>query len=111
MCGCRVEIKIIFFDVLAVVSFTAREPKEALFENRITAIPQRQGETDELLAVTDPAQAIFVPAIGCGAGMVVRQIIPGCPVGAIVLTHRAPGTFAEIWSPALPVLLAPGIFL
>ena len=36
----RVEIKIILFNVLAVVSFVAGEAEEAFFHNRIFAVPQ-----------------------------------------------------------------------
>src|SRR5262249_61954088 len=43
--------------------------------------------------------------------MIVWQVLPGAARGAVILTHGPPGAFAEIWSPALPVLLAPGIFL
>src|SRR6202140_3828148 len=38
--------------------------------------------------------------------MVVRQVFPGIPVRAVVFTHGAPCTFAEVGPPALPVLLA-----
>lgn len=38
--------------------------------------------------------------------MVVWQVFPGVPMRAIVFTHCAPCTFAEVGPPTLPVLFA-----
>src|SRR5262249_5045295 len=43
--------------------------------------------------------------------MIVQQVIPSGAIRAVILTYRAPGTLAQIRTPALPVLRAPGIFL
>ncbi len=106
MRGSVVEVKVAFLYVLAVIALFAREAKETFFEEWITAIPQGDGEADLLVAVADSGQAVFIPAVGSGAGVVVREIIPGVAVGAVVLADRAPGAFAEVGSPAFPVLPA-----
>src|SRR5580704_16701557 len=69
-------------------------------------VPQREGKANHLPAVTDSSQAVFVPAISARTGMVVWQVFPGVPVRAIVFTHSAPCTFAEVRPPALPMLFA-----
>ena len=48
---CRVQIKIIFLHILAVIALAAGEAEEAFFEDRIAAVPEGQGETDELMLV------------------------------------------------------------
>jgi hypothetical protein len=44
-----VEVEVIFFDVLAVVSLAVRKPEKTFLQNRIFAVPQRQRETKKLL--------------------------------------------------------------
>ncbi len=89
-------------DIFPVVSFTAGEAKEAFLEDRITTIPQREREADELLPIGDAAETIFVPAIRLRASVIVREIIPGHTIGAIVLTDCAPGALAEVGPPTFP---------
>src|SRR5207248_6505289 len=72
---------------------------------------QRDGEAEELAPVADSSQAVLVPAVGARTGVVVREVVPGGSVRAVVLAHRAPGALGEIRSPALPVLLALARFL
>ena len=59
-------------------------------------------ETEQLLVVADPAQAVLVPPVGAGAGVVVGEVVPGVAVAAVVLTHRAPRPLGEIRSPSQP---------
>jgi len=48
-----------------------------------------------------PADAVFAPAIGAAACMVVREVVPGVAVGAVVLADGAPLAFAEV-GPKMP---------
>src|SRR5580704_14357084 len=89
-----------------MVAFVSSQAEDPFLENRITLIPQSDGKANHLSAIADPGQAVFVPAIGTGTGMVVWQVFPGVAERAVVLTHRAPCTFAEIGSPTLPVFFA-----
>ena len=54
MRGRGIQVKVIFLDVLAVIPFVARQAEEPFLENRIAAIPEREGEADHLMPVTDP---------------------------------------------------------
>src|SRR5215204_1997789 len=62
------------------------------------------------MPVGDACQPVFVPAVGLRAGMVVRHSFPGCAVGTVVFPYGTPCPLAYIRTPALPVLLASGIF-
>ena len=95
MRGRAVEVEVVFLDVLAVIALVAGEAEEAFFQDRIALVPQRDRETDRLVTVADAGQAVFVPAIGARAGVIVREIFPGGAVRAVVFAHRAPGAFAE----------------
>ena len=56
-----------------MVPFAPGEPEEAFFEDRSPAIPQGQRKTEPLMVITDAGQTIFAPAVGPGAGMVMRK--------------------------------------
>src|SRR5581483_7059090 len=104
MRGRAVEIEVILFYVLAMISFVAREAKEPLLQNRIALIPQRKAHS--LPAIADAGETVLIPAIRSGTGVVVRQVFPGVSISAVVFAYRSPGTLAEIRPPALPMLFA-----
>ncbi len=60
----RVEVEPVLLDVLAVVALGVRQAEGPLLEDRVLPVPEREREADELVAVGDPAEAVFVPAIG-----------------------------------------------
>ena len=91
--GRGIQIEVVFLDVLAVVALIAGQSEEPLLENRIAAIPQRDGEADVLVAVANAGDAVLAPAVRSGAGVVVREILPGGPVRAVIFAHRAPLPF------------------
>ena len=101
--GVRVEIEVVFLHVLAVIAFVAGQAEDPFFQDRIAPVPQRQGKADRLVTIADAGDAVFVPAIGARTGMIVRKVIPRRAARAVVFAHRAPGTFAQIRSPALPM--------
>src|SRR4029077_6155642 len=68
------------------------------------------GETEPLLVVANSGQAIFAPAIGPRTRLLMRQIVPGITVRAIILAHRSPLPIAEVWSPQVPALFLRIIF-
>ena len=98
-----VEVEVALLDVLAVVALGAGEAEEPLLQDRIAPVPQREREADVLVAIADAGEAVLVPAVGARAGVIVRKVVPGVAVGAVVLAHRAPGALAEVRPPALPV--------
>src|SRR5207248_11499637 len=69
-------------------------------------VPQRQRQAEALPVVADPGESVLPPAVGPAAGLVVGQVVPGVPVGAVVLAHGAPLPLAEV-RPPLPPGLAP----
>jgi hypothetical protein len=102
----RVEIEVVLLDVLAVVALVAGQAEEALLQNRVAAVPQRQRETQLLVAIADAGNAVLVPAIGARARVLVRQVFPRRAGGAVVLTDRAPRPVADVRAPSLPVHLS-----
>ncbi len=65
-------------------------------------VPKRQRKTEHLLVVADTGQTILVPTVGARAGMIVREVLPGVAIFAVVFAHRPPGALAEIRPPAIP---------
>src|SRR6266545_1215281 len=107
----RVEIEVVLFDVFTVIAFAAGQTEYALFQNRIATIPQRQRETHHLLTIADSGQTVFVPAVGARPRVIVWKIVPGSATGAVVFAHRAPGAFAHVGPPALPMRFTIARFL
>ena len=73
-------MKIVLFDVLAMVALGRGEPKEVLLQDQLTAIPERQRKAQTAFAVGDPQEAIFPPAIDTAAGVIVWEVVPARPV-------------------------------
>ena len=97
-----VEIEVVLLHVLAVIALAVGQPEEPLLENGIFRVPEGEAEAQELLVIGYAGDAILAPAIGAGAGLIVRKEVPGVAVGAVVLAHGAPLAFAEVRSPLLP---------
>ena len=72
-----VEVEVVLLHVLAVVAFAVGQPEEPLLEDRILAVPQGQREAEALLVVGDAGEAVFAPAVGARAGLVVGEVVPG----------------------------------
>src|SRR5437764_1391185 len=102
----RIEVEVVFLDILTVIALVASQSENALFQDGVASVPQRHRETDRLLAIADARETILIPAIGSGARVIMRKVLPSRAVSAIVLAHRAPRSFTEVGSPAFPVLLA-----
>ena len=86
----RVEVVVIFFDVLAVIAFARLHAEVALFEDRVAPVPERRREQQNLVAVADAADRIVAPTIGLAARQIVREEIPGIAPLAVVLANCAP---------------------
>src|SRR3984893_8864622 len=97
-----VDLEVVFLDVLAVVPLAVGQADQALFEDRVLAVPQRHGKAQPLMVVPEARKAVFAPVIGAGPRLVVREIIPGIAVLAVVLADRAPLALTEIGAPLLP---------
>src|SRR5579864_5179630 len=95
-----VEKEVVFLHILPVVPLRVRQTKESFLQDGVGLVPQGQGETELLLIVAHPQQAVFAPAVGVRTGLVMWEEIPGCPVGRIILADSPPLPFAEVGSPA-----------
>jgi hypothetical protein len=106
----RVEIEPAFLDVFAVIAFVTGQTVQAFLEDRVVLVPERDGEAEPALAIGDAEQAIFAPAIGAAARVIVRKRFPNRVAAVrVILPHRRPLAFGEIRSPALPIVGACGI--
>jgi len=76
MCGRTIQIEVVLLDILAVIALAVGESEQALFDNGILAVPQREREAEKLLVIADPADPVFAPAIGPAASMVVGERFP-----------------------------------
>ena len=101
--GQRVEVPPILLDVLAVIGFCARQAERTLFEDRVPSVPQRQRHTQPLLDVAKSGEPVLPPPVRPGARLVMRQIVPGFTISAVVLPDSAPLPLAEIRAPQIPI--------
>ena len=99
----RVQVPPVLLDVLAVIALLAGKPERPLLEDRVAPVPQRQRQAQPLLDVAEPGEPVLAPAVGAGAGVIVRQVIPGPAVRAVILPDRAPLPLADVGSPPVPV--------
>jgi hypothetical protein len=73
-----------------VIAFLVRKAEQALFQYGILFVPQSEREANMLMTIGNSGNAVFAPAIGARAGVVVREIVPRVTVGAVILADRAP---------------------
>src|SRR5262249_46139951 len=99
---------IIFLHILAMVSLAWHDAKEAFLEDGIAPIPQGQSEDQDLIAIAPARERILAPAESARTRVVVREIVPGLAVGAVILAHRAPGAFGNVGAPLAPRRHRPG---
>src|SRR5262249_25312884 len=105
-----IEEKIVLLHILAVISFLIGQAKHSFFEDRVLFIPQCHREAYMLPVIAKASHAIFVPAICAAARVIVRKIVPGIPISAVVFSHGSPGALAKIRTPAMPIGLPCVIF-
>src|SRR5581483_3812493 len=109
--GRGVEVVVALLDVLAVVALGTPEPEQALLQDGVLSVPEREREAEAALPVADPEQPVLAPAVGAAPGVIVREVVPHGTVGGVVLAHRAPLALRQVRSPPLPVLGAPRVAL
>src|SRR5579863_3672151 len=97
-----VEIEIQLLHVLAMVAFGIGQAKQALLENRIAPVPKRDAHAPVEFFVAEAADAVLAPAVRAAACLVMRKVLPGGAVRAVILAHGAPLAFAQVRAPAAP---------
>src|SRR5690349_1953821 len=102
-----IEVIVILLDVLAVIAFRPAQAEQAFLQNPIASIPEREREAQALVVIADAAEPVLGPAISPHAGMVMREVLPGGSILAVILARIAPRALGQIRSPAFPVLFIP----
>ncbi len=109
--GRRVERPPVLLGVLAVVALGVRQAVEALLQDRVVRVPEREREAQVLPVVADPSEAVLSPAIRTRPCVLVGEEVPRVATFAVVLAHRAPLTRGDIGAPAAPQRHPVPIFL
>ncbi len=100
--GRRVEIEVVFLHVLAVVTLAVGEAEEALLEDGVLTVPQRQRKAEVLPVVGNACEPVLSPAVRPRPRLVVAEVVPCIARVAVIFTHGAPLPLGEIRSPLLP---------
>jgi len=109
--GRIVRVPINFLHILTVISLRSGYAEKALLQKRVAFIPESEGETEPILEIRNTTDSVFIPAIGTGTRMIVRQVVPGIAIGAVIFPHRPPGAVCQVRAPAMPVLFTRTVFL
>src|SRR5262249_46223224 len=88
--------------VFPVIALAVGQAEQPLLQDRIACVPHRNRETQPLAGIGEAADAVFTPAIRPAAGVVMREIVPGVSVRAIVFPHRSPLPLRQVGAPLLP---------
>ncbi len=99
----RLEEEVLLLHVLAVIAFVMDEAEEALLQDRIAPVPQRDREADAALTIRPTEQSVLAPPVCATACVVVREIAPAIAVGGIVLPHGPPLSRRQVRPESLPV--------
>jgi hypothetical protein len=59
-----IQVKVILFDILAMVALVPGQTEDPFFEKRVSSIPQGEPEADHLVSIADAGQAVLIPPIG-----------------------------------------------
>ena len=97
-----VEVEPVLLDVLAVVALAVGEPEHPLLQDRVGAVPERERQAQPLALVADSRDPVLAPPVSPRARLVVREVVPGVAVVAVVLADRAPLALAQVRAPGLP---------
>ena len=110
VCRRRVGVPIKFFHIFAVVALRAGHAEEAFFQKRVALVPERERETKPAFSIANAGEPVLVPAINPRARVLMRKIIPGVSIRAVIFAHRSPRTLRQIRPPKLPRLPARSVF-
>ena len=97
-----VDVEVVLLDVLAVVALDVRQAEQALLQDRVALVPQRDRQAQPLLVVADPGDAVLAPPVRAGPRLVMAEVRPGVAAVAVVLADRAPLALAQVRPPGAP---------
>ena len=98
----RVGVPVVLLDILAVIALSAVEAEQALLEDRVLTVPQRQRKAGVLQQIAQARQAVLVPAEDPGVGVFEGEVLPGIAVRGVVLAHRPPCPLGQVGPPLVP---------
>ena len=76
MGGGGVKVVVALLGVLTMVTLGAGQTKDSLLEDWVFLVPEGEGKAEAALAVADAQQTVLPPAVGPGASVVVREVLP-----------------------------------
>ena len=88
--GRGIQVVVALLDIFAVIALVAAQAEEALFEDGIAPIPERERETQALMVVADAGDAVLAPAVGAQVRVLEREIFPGACRRRCSLRGRCP---------------------
>ncbi len=62
--GRAVEVEVVLLDILAMVPLAVGEPEQALFQDRVPLVPQRQRKAQPLLVIAEAPEPVLAPPVG-----------------------------------------------
>ncbi|HEX5293926.1 MAG TPA: hypothetical protein VFX25_34050 [Streptosporangiaceae bacterium] len=104
-----IDVEVVLLDVLTVIAFGIGQAEQALLQDRVPLVPQRESQAQPLLVVADPGDAILPPAVRARPRLIMTEIRPGVLAVAVVFPDRPPLALTEIGSPGSPRNAGPGV--
>src|SRR5271170_7799735 len=100
--GGAVEVEVVLLYVLAMITFAVGQAEKPLLKDRIFAVPQRNREAQHAVNVANPGQTVLAPTVCARARLVMREIVPGIAVLAVVFADGAPLPLTQVGAPFFP---------
>ena len=85
-----IGVKIVLFDVFAVIAFAAGHSEKAFFQNRVFPVPECRCHAENLVTVANPGNAVFSPPVSLAACQVVGKVVPSGSIRAVIFPDRGP---------------------
>src|ERR1700735_2995198 len=85
-----------------MIAFAVSQAEKPFLKDSILAVPQRNREAQYTVDVANPRQTVFAPPVCARARLVMREIIPGIAVLAVVFADGAPLPLAQVGPPFFP---------
>src|SRR5450432_3825949 len=101
--GCAVEIIVIFLNIFSMVALVSGKPEISFLQYWILFIPERQGETQNLVFITDTSDSLFPPTVRFTPGHIMTYKFPGGSIFTVVFSHGSPLAICYIGSPFFPL--------
>src|SRR5271170_3533382 len=100
--GSAIEVEVVLLYVLAMIAFAVGQAEEPLLKNGILAVPQGDREAQHAVDVGNSRQTVLAPTVCARARLVMREIVPGIAVLAVVFADGAPLPLTQVGAPFFP---------